>query len=246
MNLLQAVEVAAGHHVVRRRRHVIEAEKLLALELVHRKRARKHPRARVWNAHRFKHPLNTAVFAVRAVERDDRDINGRLSEHPVDVAVDEHLLNAVSAGLERLEHGFAGLQGDIALRAHAPEQYADVFILHSILLDALPMRRAGQPHFTPKRCGRFLNSCPACHSRDARLTRNTPAHAYSAVTAAIGQSQLPADGPYGPGLSGKVKSTGIKENRRAARSGGQGRKQDISGLSKLVSLPRGRLDGTDE
>jgi hypothetical protein len=184
VNLFYAVEVAAAHDVVRGRRHIIKAEKLLAFELIHRKRAREHPRARVRDAHRFEHALDAAVFAVGAVEGDDRNIDGRLPEHPVDVSIHEHFVHTVASSLQRLEHGFPGLQGDFALRAHAPEQYADVFILHSNLLKrylceerakpASPQTRRAVPELVsrvpqPRRLSDTKHPCPClfgCNSGD--------------------------------------------------------------------------------
>ena len=75
VNLLEAGEVVPTHHVVRRRRHVVEAEELLALELVHRERARKNPGTGVGDAHGFEHALDAAVFAVGAVQGDDRHVD---------------------------------------------------------------------------------------------------------------------------------------------------------------------------
>ncbi len=46
VDLFELVEIGPGRHVVRRRRHVVQAEHLLGLELVHRQGAREHARYR--------------------------------------------------------------------------------------------------------------------------------------------------------------------------------------------------------
>ena len=69
--------VAGGDRVVRRRRHVVQAEHLLGLELVHRQRAREHARARVRDLHELEQALDAAVLAVAAVQREERDVDAR-------------------------------------------------------------------------------------------------------------------------------------------------------------------------
>ena len=111
--------VAPGH-VAGRRRQVVQAEELLGLALVHRQRRRQHARAGVGNAEQLEQPLDAAVLAVAAVQRQERDVDARLPQHQIEVAVDEDRDGVVAALDERREDRLARAQRDVALADRPP------------------------------------------------------------------------------------------------------------------------------
>ena len=68
---------------------VVQAEDLLGLGLVHGQRRGQHARAGVGDAQHLEQPLDAAVLAVAAVQRQERDVDAGLAQHQVDVAIDE-------------------------------------------------------------------------------------------------------------------------------------------------------------
>ena len=75
VHVLELVEVGPRRDVVRRRRHVVEAEHLLGLELVHGQRAREHAAAGVRDAQQLEQALDAAVLAAAPVEREEDDVD---------------------------------------------------------------------------------------------------------------------------------------------------------------------------
>jgi hypothetical protein len=59
------------------------------------------------------------------VEREERDVDGRLAKDLIDVSIDVDADHVVAPSLERLGHGFARAERDLALGAHASEEHAD-------------------------------------------------------------------------------------------------------------------------
>jgi hypothetical protein len=122
----RAVEVrGAGEFDPRRRRDARGLRKPLGAELVHAHGAAEHAAAGVRNAEPLERALQRAVLAARSMQRDPGAIEtggdelaervaGRIEEHRVDAARDE-----------RLVHGFAGHQRDLALRRVSAHQHRD-------------------------------------------------------------------------------------------------------------------------
>ena len=105
---LQQILAAVGlDQVARRGGQVVQAEDLLRLRLVHRERRGEHARAGVGNAEQLQHPLDAAVLAVAAVQGQKRDVDARLPEHQVDVAVDEQGPRVVAPVGQCREDGLA-------------------------------------------------------------------------------------------------------------------------------------------
>ena len=125
--LLDEVLAAVGlDHVAGRGRQVVQAEDLLGLGLVHRQRRRQHARAGVGDAEQLQHALDAAVLAVAAVQGQERDVDARLPEHEVDVAVDEQRPRVVAPVGQGRDDRLARSQRHIALRGQAAHENADL------------------------------------------------------------------------------------------------------------------------
>ena len=117
VGLLEVGEVVArADGVVRRGRHVVEAEELLRLDLVHRERAREHARPRVRDAMELADALDAAVLSEPSVKREKRDVDPRALELLGRVAVaDDDVDHLVAARAKRLCDRPPRAQADVAL-----------------------------------------------------------------------------------------------------------------------------------
>ena len=135
-------------------------------DLVHADCRTEHPAAGVGQAQPFERPLHGAVLAARTVQRDP---------HAVEIRRDEFRQRARSriecngihaARDERLEHGIARHQGNLAFRRGAAHQYGDLAELGRIL-DA--------PECTPLARRRLMRARTSRRrARDPRFARTPP------------------------------------------------------------------------
>ncbi len=184
VELLEVVQIRPPRDVVGRRRHVVETEHLLCLELVHRERAREDPAPGVREAHQLEEPLNAAVLAAAPVKRkeDHLDLGGAeqlVEAHPVVGPHDAR--DVMAAALERGGDSLARVKGYVALRAPSPHQDSHAPCLHwddselhkyvnsRINRRAYSVRRSlrGFPRGFEPREGAL--ACPWSHAREASL-----------------------------------------------------------------------------
>src|SRR6185369_16254855 len=85
-----------------------------------------HARARVGDAEQLEQPLHAAVLAVAAVQRQESDVDARLAQDQVEVAVHEHRTGLVPTFGKRRQDGGARAQRHLALGREASHQDADL------------------------------------------------------------------------------------------------------------------------
>jgi len=158
VQLGQSIDLVCLEPVVGRRRHVVEAEQLLGLELVHGQRAREHARACVGNAQDLEQALDAAVFTQRAVQGQEGDVDVRLSQALIDVFLDHDASDAMPALLEGLGDRFSGGERNLSLGAQATHQDSDVLLYHvpySSICGFRPDRSNSSAAFMPLFLGGF-------------------------------------------------------------------------------------------
>jgi hypothetical protein len=81
---------------------------------------------RVGDAEHLQQALHAAVLAVAAVQRQEGDVDARLTQHQIDVAVDEDRDGVVAAIGQRRQDGLTGADRHVPLRREPAEEYADL------------------------------------------------------------------------------------------------------------------------
>ncbi|CRM82010.1 hypothetical protein [Pseudomonas sp. 22 E 5] len=115
--------VFAAQHAVTRGWNTQAVPHLLGAQLVHGQCRREDAAAGVRNTQALQQALHAAVFTATAVQNDEGtvDLLGLQAGEEIVAHIDSECIYA--GALQRLEHGIAGLERDLALSAFTAEQH---------------------------------------------------------------------------------------------------------------------------